>query len=104
MPKIIIDHREHKDIVKEIIKHKIDIEIQQLKIADFVIQTKTSEGKIQNVGIERKTKMDFLNSIIDKRLINQLMVLKENFDIPLLIIEGEENIYKIRNFHPNAIR
>lgn len=32
------------------------------------------------------------------------MDLKKYFDTPLLIIEGEENIYKIRNFHPNSIR
>ena len=104
MPQIIIDNRESKDIIKEIIKHDIDIEIKQLAIADFVIQTKTIDGKLQTIGIERKTKNDFLNSIIDKRLLNQLVILKENFDIPLIILEGEENIYKIRNFHPNSIR
>lgn len=103
--KIIIDHREKTSkIPKELIKNKIGFEVKQLAIADFIIQGKDPEGKTQNIGIERKTQQDFINSIIDKRIINQLIVLKENFDFPLLIIEGSENLYKIRNFHPNAIR
>jgi len=104
MPKIIIDHREDKNLVKELIKEGLSIEKKQLEIADIVIQTKNLQNKEQTVGIERKTTNDLLNSIIDKRLLNQLMILKENFDVPLLIMEGESNIYKLRNFHPNSIR
>ncbi len=104
MTQVLVDHREPKEIIKEFHKKKIDIKLSQLVSADFVIQTKDSTGKIQSVGIERKTTLDFLNSIIDKRILSQLIRLKENFSIPLLIIEGEENIYKLRNFHPNAIR
>ena len=105
MQTIIVDQRERTSgIVKELVKKNIKIEIRQLVIADFVIQTKDLEGKIIDVGIERKTINDFLNSIIDKRLLTQLIALKENFQLPLLIIEGSENIYSIRNFHPNSIR
>ena len=105
MPTIYIDHRERKSgIKKELIKKEIDAVEKQLKIADFVIKTKTLNGEIINVGIERKTLNDFLNSIIDKRIITQLMDLKKHHDIALLVIEGTENIYEIRNFHPNAIR
>ena len=32
------------------------------------------------------------------------MALKKQYDIALLILEGTENMYEIRNFHPNAIR
>jgi Fanconi anemia group M protein len=42
--------------------------------------------------------------MIEKRIPQQLMALKENFDIPILVIEGSHNLYTIRNFHPNAIR
>lgn len=104
MTKIIIDNRENKAIIKELIKEEVEVERKQLDIADFIIQTKNLNGTIQNVGIERKTTEDFLNSIIDKRILNQAVLLKENFDVPLLIIEGEENIYALRNFHPNSIR
>lgn len=104
MPTIIIDHREHPKIKKEFIKHNLEIKEKQLGIADYIIRTKDHNGKIIKVGIEKKTKQDFLNSIIDKRIIKQLISLKENFDIPLLILEGSENIYSLRNFHPNSIR
>lgn len=105
MPKIFLDNRERSSgIIKELIKRDIEIIEKQLLIADFVIKTKNLNGDIITVGIERKTINDFLNSIIDKRIITQLIELKKHFDTPLLIIEGTENIYEIRNFHPNAIR
>lgn len=102
MSKIIIDHREPKELIRELAKD-VEIETKQIPI-DFVIQTKNKEGKEVTVGIERKTLNDFLNSIIDKRILQQLIYLKENFHVPLLIIEGKENIYMLRKFNPNSIR
>ena len=104
MAKIIIDYREDKNILKELYKQKIDVEIKSLISADFVMQVKDINNNVKALGIERKTLMDFLNSIIDKRILSQLISLKENFPLQLLIIEGEENIYQIRDFHPNSIR
>lgn len=105
MPKIFVDHRERSSgVIKELIKREIEVIEKQLILADFVIKTKNLNGEILTVGVERKTINDFLNSIIDKRIISQLINLKKHFDTPLLILEGEENIYQIRNFHPNAIR
>lgn len=104
MVKIIADHRENSSgIIRELAKEN-EIEIKQLLIADFIIEGKDLEGKNHLIGIERKTKEDFLNSIVDKRIINQLSLLRENFTHPILIIEGTENFYQMRNFHPNAIR
>ncbi|MBI2499365.1 Hef nuclease, partial [Candidatus Woesearchaeota archaeon] len=103
MIKLLVDHREDKSLIKELSK-KHQIEIKQLITADYIIQGKNSDNTDLSIGIERKTLNDFLNSIIDKRIIQQLIYLKENFTIPLLIIEGTQNIYTIRNFHPNAIR
>ncbi|MBI2106809.1 hypothetical protein HYT57_02385 [Candidatus Woesearchaeota archaeon] len=100
---IIADYRE-KRIILELSKKHIKVNIKSLISADFIIQSKMLEGREVLVGIERKTISDFLNSIIDKRIITQLISLKENFNIPILIIEGEENIYQVRNFHPNSIR
>ena len=103
MSKIIADFRE-KDIIFELQRKHIDLEIKSLISADFIIQVKDFNDNTKELGIERKVQSDFLNSIIDKRILNQLIALKENFALQLLIIEGPENIYKIRNFHPNAIR
>lgn len=105
MVKVIVDHRERTSgIVKELLKKGIHVEEKQLIAGDFVLQGDGLDGKLESIGIEKKTQQDFINSIIDKRIIKQLIELKENFTIPLLIIEGEENIYSLRNFHPNAIR
>ena len=104
MTKIIVDHREDKEIIRELTKQGLDLEIKQLAVADFIIQTKDNEGNIKDLAIERKSQMDFINSIIDKRLVTQLINLKEYYPLQLLIIEGSRNIFSIRNFHPNAIR
>ena len=105
MNKIIIDHRERPSgIIKELAKKDVEVEVKQLIVGDYIIKSKDSNNKEVVIGIEKKTQSDFLNSIIDKRIIQQLITLKENFDIPILIIEGSDNIYEIRNFHPNSIR
>ena len=55
------------------------------------------------VAIERKTKNDFISSIMDKRLHKQAKELVENFKKPLMIIEGAE-LYSSGYIHPNAVR
>ncbi len=103
--KIIVDHREKASgIITELAKKGFDIEVKQLITADYIVETQDRSNNPVTVGIERKSQSDFLNSIIDRRIIQQLMYLKENFSVPLLIIEGSENIYTLRNFHPNAVR
>ena len=104
MAKIIVDYRERTSgIVTELAKEN-EIELKQLISADFIIDGNNKNQEKQLIGIERKTKEDFLNSIIDKRIITQLNILREHFSHPILIIEGTENLYQMRNFHPNAIR
>jgi len=55
------------------------------------------------VGVERKTVGDFLQSIVDKRLLEQAKQLGESFERPIMILEGE-GLYSRRAIHPNAIR
>jgi len=93
--KIVVDHRE-RNIANELKEIDVDVEVKDLKAGDFVLSEK--------VGVELKTKEDFVNSIVDGRLLKQLKLLRENFEIPLIIIQGEEDIYSIRNVYPNAIR
>ncbi|MDO8661389.1 MAG: ERCC4 domain-containing protein, partial [Candidatus Woesearchaeota archaeon] len=42
--------------------------------------------------------------IIDGRMLEQLKKLRENFVRPILIIEGTNDLYSVRNIHPNAVR
>jgi Fanconi anemia group M protein len=56
------------------------------------------------VGVEFKTTEDFVNSLIDGRLLAQMKELKKNFERPLVVVEGEQDVYSVRNVHPNSIR
>ncbi|ODS41921.1 MAG: hypothetical protein MSIBF_00735 [Candidatus Altiarchaeales archaeon IMC4] len=94
--KIYVDTRERTSSVARILKEKANIEIRQLPVGDFILSDR--------VGVERKTKEDFIQSIIDKRLNAQAVEMMRNFRIPILILEGTEDIYALRNIHPNAIR
>ena len=95
--KVFADSREKgSTILKELINLGLSVETKNLDVADYIIS--------ERVGIERKDVKDFVNSIIDKRLFSQIKNLKENFSNPLIILEGEEDIYSVRNIHPNAIR
>jgi len=95
--KIIIyaDVREGNTKVVKILKKYCDLREKQLQVADFLLS--------KRVAVERKTTSDFLQSIIDKRLFSQLAAMKELFSHPIVIIEGEGDIYKLRNIHENAI-
>lgn len=93
---IIIDHRErHSAIVKELSKQGINIELHKLDIGDYLLS--------ENVCVEYKTQQDFVNSIVDGRLLEQVKNLTK-YSKPLIILEGTEDLYSQRNVHPNAIR
>ena len=93
---MIIDTRENINFKKYLHEiSEVNLITAKLEIADILID--------DFVGIERKTKEDFVNSIIDKRLFSQLKQLATNYKRPVLIIEGEENIFNIRNISKNVI-
>lgn len=94
--KVYVDVRERNMGLLKVLKSKADVEIKQLPVGDFILSDR--------VGVERKTVGDFLQSIIDKRLLSQANELSRNFEVPILIIEGRENLYSLRDMHPNAIR
>lgn len=94
--KIIIDTRESKSgIAKELSKLDVDIDLQQLSVADYILSSR--------IGVERKDTADFSQSIIDGRLFPQLIALKRSYELPMLIIEGE-TLYGHRAINPEAIR
>jgi Fanconi anemia group M protein len=94
--KIIIDHREKNSlVVSELVGLGFSIEYKQLPVADYIIG---------DVAIERKTLSDFKSSIINKRIMRQLLELKQ-YPQPILILEGleEEDPYS-GLIHENAFR
>lgn len=94
---IYVDSRENNDLIKEFYKvSEVKVIAKHMEVGDIVIT--------DDIAIERKSKKDFVNSILDKRLFPQLIDLARNFKRPILLLEGEENIYSIRNLSPNVIR
>ncbi len=95
---IFVDMRETRSgVAKFLAKAGVDLKLQNLEIGDYVVSDR--------VCIERKTTLDFLDSLINKRrnLFDQIHRMKSEYENPLLIIEGE-SIYGQRNVHPNVVR
>jgi len=91
---IIIDYREkNSSVVKNLLKKNLRIKFENLPVGDFVIGP---------VVIELKTIPDFVASIIDNRLIDQLSrLIKE--EKPILLIQGEEDLYSVRKVKESSI-
>ncbi len=78
---ILVDNREHKLMaLLDKKKDTITYDSEQLDIADIVIS--------EEVAIERKEGFDFVSSIMDNRLFEQLLRLKDTYETPILILEG----------------
>jgi len=98
--RIIVDKREKNSLViSELVDLGVQVDFNHLEVGDFVLSS--------DIIVERKTIDDFMSSMMNKRLLNQLSNMKLNCKKPLLIIEGidEQDLYENgRNIHENAIR
>jgi len=93
---VYADYREKgAEAIKKLVDFDAVVKLERLNYADYILSSR--------VGVEFKTVHDFVESIIDGRLLQQVKDLKINFERPLVIVEGEENIYAVRGVHPNAI-
>jgi len=94
--KVIADLHERESGVIELLEARgAEITIEALSVGDYLLS--------ERVAVERKTASDFLASLTKKRLYRQLDALKENFALPVILIEGRE-LYGIRKIHPDVIR
>lgn len=94
---IFTDHREKGSLVmKELLNLGIAIDLQQMDVGDYLLSSRCA--------VEFKRVPDFVDSLIDGRLLQQAKELKKQYGRPLFIIEGMEDLYAVRNVHPNAIR
>jgi len=92
---IFVDTREaNTGILEYFIQYNCFVQKKMLLYGDFVVSDR--------VCIEKKLVKDFIQSITDKRLFQQLKAMKDNFEKPILIIEGEESLYGF--LQPNIIR
>jgi len=77
---LIVDANEPEDIPDRLRELGVSIEVQKIAPGDYVLGP---------VGIERKTLTDFFNSLVRKRLFEQVQRLREAYPQPLLILEGD---------------
>jgi ERCC4-type nuclease len=97
MIEIFVDTRETDEKMVSLLERLgATVKREMLDIGDYICSDRAV--------VERKTMEDFLNSIIDHRLFDQLCSMKEHFECPVLIIEGSDPYDHGRKIHPNVIR
>ena len=80
--RIVVDEREKKSGIPDILKGiGINLEIKTLPVGDYIVAPETV--------VERKTISDLISSIFDGRLFDQCNRLKEHYQFPILLIEGD---------------
>ena len=80
--RIVVDEREKKSGIPDLLKGTgINLEIKTLPEGDYIVAPETV--------VERKTISDLVSSIFDGRLFDQCHRLKEHYQFPILIIEGD---------------
>ena len=93
---IVADYREKgSDVMKELVALGVSLRLEKLEHADYLCSG--------NCAVEFKTVEDFVASIVDGRLLEQLRGLKQ-FSRPLVIVQGEQDMYTVRKVHPRAIQ
>lgn len=92
--RIIVDEREKKSGIPDLLKAiGIQIELKTLAIGDYIVAPETI--------VERKSIQDFVSSIFDGRLFDQCSRLKEHFQNPIILLEG--NVDEIEKITENPL-
>ena len=92
--RIVIDERERKSGIPKLLRAiGVNVEVKTLPIGDYIVSHETV--------VERKSIHDFISSIFDGRLFDQCSRLKDNYQFPLIILEG--NIDEIESITENPL-
>jgi len=92
--RIIVDDRERKSGIPDLLRSiGINLEIKTLPIGDYIVAPETV--------VERKSLHDLVSSVFDGRLFEQCSKLKEHFQFPILLVEG--NVDEIEEITENPL-
>jgi len=92
--RIIVDERERKSGIPELLKSVgLNVEMKTLPIGDYIVAPETV--------VERKSIRDLMSSIFDGRLFDQCSRLKEHFEYPVVLVEG--NVDEIEEITDNPL-
>ena len=79
--RIVVDERERKSGIPDLLRSiGINIEMKTLPIGDYIVAPETV--------VERKSIKDLISSVFDGRLFDQCNRLKEHFQFPIILMEG----------------
>jgi ERCC4-type nuclease len=88
MPKIIVDSRESRSgLAQELMALGAEIQSEELEVGDYVL--------CSGLAVERKAATDFVASILDRRIFEQVELLKATYAQPYVVVEGD--IYNTRS-------
>ena len=92
--RIIVDERETKSGIPKLLKTiGMNVEMKTLPIGDYIVAPETI--------VERKSIKDLMASVFDGRLYDQCTRLKENFEHPIVLVEG--NVDEIEEITDNPL-
>ena len=92
--RIVTDERERKSGIPKLLNAiGVNVEIKTLPIGDYIVSHETV--------VERKSVSDFISSIFDGRLFDQCNRLKEHFQFPIILLEG--NVDEIESITENPL-
>lgn len=92
--RIIVDDREKKSGIPDLLRAVgMNLEVKMLTVGDYIVAPETV--------VERKSIHDFMSSIFDGRLFDQCERLKEHFQYPILLMEG--NVDEVEEITDNPL-
>jgi len=92
--RIVVDERERKSGIPDLLKSiGLNIEMKTLPIGDYIVAPETI--------VERKSIRDLMASVFDGRLFDQCTRLKEHFEHPIVLMEG--NVDEIEEITENPL-
>jgi len=92
--RMVIDERERKSGIPDLLKEVgVKVEMKNLPVGDYIVAPETV--------VERKSIYDFISSVFDGRLFDQCNRLKEHFEHPAIVIEG--NVDEIDQIAENPL-
>ena len=92
--RIVVDDREKKSGIPDLLKSVgLNVEMKTLPIGDYIVAPETI--------VERKSIRDLLASVFDGRLFDQCTRLKEHFEHPVILIEG--NVDEVEEITDNPL-
>jgi ERCC4-type nuclease len=88
--KVIVDNRERNaKLIEAMIEKGIEVEFKSINVGDYVLSDR--------VCVERKTVSDFESSIISGRLFEQVKRLKDSYEFPILVLEGDSDYFRLKS-------